>query len=220
MPSVLRGVVTLGENGSAIATLDAIVDDALAVTIGAPTASTIDELEVIRRLEAALSELVTRATEMSPGLVGVLDTLTAKLVERLKGMPKDVEHAAFRHRAATLKWRPDPPTMPRAITAFMVLESLRVARATCIYETAKARYQALRTPGDRCDCAARIGAHFLYGRPEAPLELVDSSGVAYAAMEYLWRCQACGVNWHEDESHDDFGSHSAWTPAPREALTL
>jgi hypothetical protein len=72
--------MTVGENGSSIAALDAIVNDAIAVTIAAPAASNIDEQEVIRRLEVALAEAVTRAAEM----IYVLGSLKAKLDERLK----------------------------------------------------------------------------------------------------------------------------------------
>ncbi len=82
---------------------------------------------------------------------------------------------------------------------------------------AKARYEALRKPGDACDCAARIGAPFRSGRPNAPLDLLDSDGVPYAAMDYLYVCKACGTKWFEEEGHDDMGSHSTWSIAPSDA---
>src|SRR5579863_3049742 len=120
-----------------IASLDSIVDEALAVTVGPTAASHIDEDEVIRRAEAALREAVSRPD----ALLEVLDRLEAKLKERLKSVPDEIERAAFDHRVDTFKWRRDPPMMPRAITAFVVLDRLRSARSRCIYEQAKARYK-------------------------------------------------------------------------------
>jgi hypothetical protein len=195
------------------ARLEAIVAHATAVTLGEETAAAIDEVALLAALATACKEAFEYPAEMTP----VLQRIEAALDDALTRAEETLANAATTYRFTTIKWRPDPPAMPREIVAFVVRDRLHATRVSCGYLVAKARYESLRRPEDRCDCAARIESSFLHHRPEGPLELIDSAGVPHAAMDYLWRCQACGTRWHEEEAHDDMGSRSSWRLASADA---
>jgi hypothetical protein len=196
-------------------TLEAIVTDAIALTTGDPAARSIDAAALLATMSSAVQDVIAHAAEIVPVLTrldAALDTVVAKA-------PQELVEAHGRYEIAHFKKRhPDSPEipMPREIAAFVVRRWLQDVRASCAYELARARYRALRMPGDRCDCRARVESSFFY-RPEAPLTLLDSAGVPFAAMDYLWKCDACGTKWFEDEGHDDMGSHSTWRLAPSDA---
>jgi hypothetical protein len=176
--------------------LEAIVSDATALTMGEAAAASIDEKALMTMLSSASKEMMDHAG----GNVPILEQLEARLEATLARAPNGLSDLAMDYQRATLKWRPDPPAMPREIAAFVVLERLQTARESCLYLLAKERHQALRNPGDRCDCAARVAAAFFFGQPEGPLKQLDSSGVPYAAMDYLLESEPMS-SWDSSSSH-------------------
>ena len=193
-----------------VSKLEAIAQAAIAVTLDEPGAATVHGQELIAELATALECVRTRPHEMLPVVEHVLAVIESAVVKA----PQPIARMASSHLSDTFKWRRDMPRMPNKIVAFVVRDRLRIAREKCSYLLAKARYEALCKTGDRCDCAARVAACFMFHRPTGPLDLEDSSGVPFAAMDYRWRCKACGTRWHEEEGHDDNGSQSTWCLAP------
>lgn len=179
--------------------LESIAGQAAALTVGDETAAALDQATLLAALDAACDEAEGRPAEMMP----VLERLEAALAAALDRALDDRDRAPTRHRQGTIRRRPDPPAVPRAMVPFLVRDRLRASRENCLYLLARARYRALRGRDDRCDCAARIAAVFLFHRPDAPLELVDSAGVP------LWRCRACGTSWREEDGHDHL---HGWSP--------
>jgi hypothetical protein len=197
--------------------LEALVSDSIAITTNDPAATSIDEKALLAKLASAWQGVMDAAGEIIP----VLERLDAKLSAALAMAPRELENKNMSYIVATLKMQhPDLPqiSMPREIAAFVVCDRIRRAKQSCHYVLVKGRYESLRRSDDRCDCQARAQSSFFFGRPEGPLELMDSAGVPYAAMDYLWQCRACGTKWFEDEGHDDMGSHSTWRLAPSDAM--
>ncbi len=196
------------------ARLASLVADAIAITLDDPAAAGLDETQVMDALRSACAHDKERPADLLP----VLEQLLARLDAALAHARDGLEREASRYRFSIMKWRPEMPAMPRAVTAFVARDTLRRTQGNCVYYLAEAHYQALRRPGDRCDCAARIAAGFLYHEPEAPLETIDHDGAAYPlAMDTLHRCTACGTRWHQAEAMDDRGTWSTWTVAPADA---
>jgi hypothetical protein len=146
--------------GDLIERLDAIVARAIAVTKGDPAAARVDESALLAELSATTEESMERTGEMVP----VLERLEGVLRAALAELPYDSEQAAFRYDVSMLKWQPIPPVMPRLATAFVACDRLHIALERRRYQLAKARYDALRAPGDRCDCAAKGRRNVLRAR--------------------------------------------------------
>lgn len=196
-----------------IARLEGLVACAIDITLGDPAAAPRDETSLMEALKAACSDAQKSPVEMIP----VLEQLEARLDAALPHAPGGVKEAASDYRFSIMKWRPDPPPMPRAVTGFIARDVVQGTRRNCIYYLAKANYESLRRPGVACDCAARIAAAFLYHAPEAPLEEIDSWGAYPLVSDALYRCKACGTKWREQQAMDDLGSRSTWTLAPADA---
>ena len=193
--------------------LGTLVACAIAITNGDPSADTVDEHALLAELSSVVEESIERADEMVPVIERLEDILRAALA----GLSDDSKLAAARYSSSLVKWQQALPVMPRPTTAFVACDRLHNALERRRYQLAQARYEALRAPDDRCDCAPRMAASFLSSRPTGPLVLIDSSGVPYAAMNYLWQCGACGMKWFEEEGHDDMGADSSWQPAASDA---
>lgn len=192
--------------------LEATVSNACAMSLGHPASDTIDEKVMIEELENRCHEAQLHAADIVPDL----ERMEARLKATISELPDSIGEAAWTHRVNTLKWRPDPIPMPRAIAVFVVLERIEIARSSCLYLLARARYEELRQ-GHACDCSARMEADFLHGDPSGPLRLLDSIGVPFAAMDHLWVCETCGQKWAQEEGHDDAGVHTSWRPAAADA---
>lgn len=205
--------MTARGDGDRIDGLEQLVARAIAVTQGVPSAATVDETALLAELSVATEETLERAD----GMVPVIEQLLRELAVTLGAMPDDVFHAATQYEVSRLKWQPRRPAMPRLATAFVACDQLHRALDRWRYRRAKTQYDALLSPGRACDCTARLQASFFAHRPGGQLILLDTSGVAYAAMDYLWQCQACGTKWFQHEGYDDIGAHSTWEPAPTEA---
>ena len=193
--------------------LEAIVSRACALSLGEPASGTIDEKAMIQDFSDRCHEVGLLAAEMVPDL----ERMEVRLKATLSQVPESVRQAATAHRFENIKWRPDPTPMPREIAAFVVLDGIEAARRNCLYLLARARYEELQRGGPACDCSARLEAGFLTGRPLGPLRLLDSIGVPFAAMDYLWICKVCGQKWSAEEAHDDMGEHTSWRAAAVDA---
>jgi hypothetical protein len=192
--------------------LEAIVSNACALSLCEPASGAIDERAMLQEFENRWLEVGLLAGDIVPDLERMEDRLKATISQ----LPESVGRAARDYRISNLKWRPDPVPMPREIAAFVVLERVEAAQWNCRYLLAKARYDELRE-GEACDCSARMEAGFFSGRPQGPLRLLDSIGVPYAAMFYLWICQICGQKWNEEEAPDDMSANISWRPAAKDA---
>lgn len=205
--------MTARGDGDRIDGLEHLVARAIAVTQGVPSAATVDETALLAELSVATEETLERAD----GMVPVIERLVRELAVVLAGMPDNVLHAAAQYEVSRLKWQPGRPAMPRLATAFVACDQLHRAVERWRSRRAKARYEALSVLAAICDCAARLGASYFAHRPAGELTLLHTSGVEYAAMEYLWQCQACGTKWYQHKGYDDVGAHSTWEPASTEA---